>query len=138
MWRTLTGLVEAPIRAMAQQIAIPALSILIAAVLFLIALLALLSALFLWLSPIVGAIFSALLVAATALILAGIALLPVLLRRRPAPKQQAAPAFVDLATLLPLVPNLVKLRPLLVGALLVALFVTLTAKPADGDKDPEA
>jgi uncharacterized membrane protein YedE/YeeE len=140
MWRIFLRPIEARARAMTQRIAMSTLSILIATVLLVIALLALSAALFLWLTPVLGAIESALLVAAAALVLAAIALLPVFLKRRPMPQPAAQPASqagVDIATLLPLVTSILKLRPLLLGALLVALFATLTSKPTDSGENPD-
>jgi hypothetical protein len=82
-----------------------------------------------------GSIGSALAVAAAALLLATLALLPFLPNRRNAPKPAPTPvAGVDLATVLPLISNMVKSRPMVLGALLVALVVVLTAKPDDDDR----
>jgi hypothetical protein len=134
MGRILIGLIGSRARALAQRIAIPTLSILIAASFFLIALCALCIAFFLYLTPMLGPIGSALGVAAVTLILGALALLPLRRRRRaPPPPAAAAPTGVDFATLLPLISKMVKLRPLVLGALLVAIAVTLTSRSDDED-----
>jgi hypothetical protein len=136
MWRILMGVIESRARALAQRIAVPTFSILFAASFFTIALCALFIAFFLYLTPILGQIGSALGVAAVTLILGALALLPLRRRRRaPPPPAAAAPIGVDFATLLPLISNMVKLRPLVLGALLVAIVVTLTSKSDDEDSN---
>ena len=128
MWRALLELLDASTRAVFRRVTAPALSIFLAAILVLVALLALSAATYLSLAPIVGPIGSALAVAAGALVLAVIALLPLLMRRHPpAPPPSANP--VDVATILPLLLDVVKTRPLLIGALVIALVATLTSKP---------
>jgi hypothetical protein len=137
MWRIIRGLLEDRRRTMTRRLAGPALAVLVAMVFVLIAIVALSAALFLWLTPVLGAVQAALVLAVAAVALAGIALLPVALKRHPPPEPAAQPAGVDFAALLPLVSSILKLRPLLLGALLVALFATLTSKPTDSGDIPE-
>jgi hypothetical protein len=137
MWRIIRGLLEDRRRTMTRRLAGPALAVVVAMVFVLIAIVALSAALFLWLTPVLGAVQAALVLAVAAVALAGIALLPVALKRHPPPEPAAQPAGVDFAALLPLVSSILKLRPLLLGALLVALFATLTSKPTDSGDIPE-
>jgi hypothetical protein len=137
MWRIIRGLLEDRRRTMTRRLAGPALAVVVAMVFVLIAIVALSAALFLWLTPVLGAVQAALVLAVAAVALAGIALLPVALKRHPPPEPAAQSAGVDFAALLPLVSSILKLRPLLLGALLVALFATLTSKPTDSGDIPE-
>jgi Na+-driven multidrug efflux pump len=134
MWRLLMGVIEARAQALTQRLAVPTLLILIASSLLMIAICALFIALFLYLVPMLGPIGSALGVAAAALVMGALALLPLRRSRRPPPAPSAAaPTGVDFASLLPLISNIVKTRPLVFGALLVALVLALTSKSNDDD-----
>src|SRR5450631_3767091 len=108
MWRIIRGLLEDRRRTMTRRLAGPALAVVVAMVFVLIAIVALSAALFLWLTPVLGAVQAALVLAVAAVALAGIALLPVALKRHPPPEPTAQPAGVDFAALLPLISSILK------------------------------
>jgi hypothetical protein len=133
MWRALFGLLDPPARAVSRRLTIRALLLVAAAVLVWIALFALSAAAYLALAPIVGAIGAALAVAASAFVLAAIALLPVLIRRHP-PPPPAKSDPIDVATILPILQKGVQTRPLLISAIVLALVAALTSKPPKKDQ----
>ena len=117
----------------AKRIAIPAAFGLVAGVFFLVVVIALFAALFYWLTSLYGPITAALLVAAVALILGLIALLPVVVSRRPAPPPPAPnpPQFVSL--LAQTAPALALKRPLL-SAFLLAVALGMMARGSSAGK----
>ncbi len=115
-----------------KRVAIPAAFGLVAVVLFLIVVIALFAALFYWLTSLYGPITAALLVAAVALVLGLVALLPLAVRRRPAPPLPPPnpPQFASL--LAQTAPALALKRPLLSAFLLaVALGMMARGSPSD-------
>jgi hypothetical protein len=116
-----------------KRVAIPAAFGLIAAVFFVIVVIALFAALFYWLTSLYGPITAALLVAAVALVLGLIALLPVVVRRRPAPAPPAPnpPQFASL--LAQTAPALALKRPLL-SAFLLAVALGMMARGSSSDR----
>jgi hypothetical protein len=127
--------VQQPAQAAVRRAVVPAAFGLVAAVLFLFVLVALFAALFFWLSSLYGPVTAALVVAAVALVLGLIALLPLAVGRRPKPAPPPAPnPTPQLASLLAqTVPSLALKRPLLT-ALLLAVALGLTARAASTDK----
>jgi hypothetical protein len=116
-----------------KRIAIPAAFGLVAAVFFVVVLIALFAALFFWLMSLYGPITAALIVAAVAMILGLIALVPIMVGRRPAPPPPAPkpPQFASL--LAQTAPALALKRPLL-SALLLAVALGMMARGASSDK----
>jgi hypothetical protein len=139
MRNDIVGLVQQYAQEKAQtvvkRVAVPAAFGLIAAVLFAIVVIALFAALFYWLTSIYGPITAALLVAAIALVLGLIALLPLVVGRRPAPPPPAPkPATPQFASLLAqTAPTLALKRPLL-SALVLAVALGMMARGASSDK----
>jgi hypothetical protein len=126
--------VQQPAQAAVRRAVVPAAFGLIAAVLFLVVLVALFAALFFWLSSLYGPVTAALLVAAVALVLGLIALLPLAVGRRPKPPPPAPNPTPQLASLLAqTAPSLALKRPLLT-ALLLAVALGLTARAASTDR----
>jgi hypothetical protein len=128
--------VQQPAQAAVRRAVVPAAFGLVAAVLFLFVLVALFAALFFWLSSLYGPVTAALVVAAVALVLGLIALLPLAVGRRPKPAPPPAPnpAMPQFASLLAqTAPSLALKRPLLT-ALLLAVALGLTARAASTDK----
>ena len=115
-----------------RRIAVPAALGLVAAIFFLVVLIALFAALFFWLASLYGPISAALIVAAVALVLGLIALLPVVVGRRP-PPPAPNPTTPQIATLLAQTAPLALKRPLLTAALL-AVAVGLMARGSSNDK----
>jgi Putative Actinobacterial Holin-X, holin superfamily III len=117
----------------AKRIAIPAAFGLVAGVFFLVVVIALFAALFYWLTSLYGPITAALLVAAIALVLGLIALLPVVVRRPPAPPPPAPnpPQFASL--LAQTAPALALKRPLL-SAFLLAVALGMMARGSSAGK----
>jgi hypothetical protein len=118
-----------------RRVAVPAAFALIAALLFLFVVIALFAALFLWLTSLYGSTTAALVVAAVALVLGLMALLPLVVGRRPAPPPPAPnPSMPQFASLLAqTAPSLALKRPLLT-ALLLAVALGLTARSASANK----
>jgi hypothetical protein len=118
-----------------KRVAIPAAFGLVAAVFFVIVVIALFAALFFWLASLYGPIIAALLVAAVALVLGLIAVLPLVVGRRPAPPPPApkstTPQFASL--LAQTAPALALKRPLL-SALVLAVALGMMARGASSDK----
>jgi hypothetical protein len=118
-----------------KRVAIPAAFGLVASVFFVIVVIALFAALFFWLASLYGPIIAALLVAAVALVLGLIAVLPLVVGRRPAPPPPApkpvAPQFASL--LAQTAPALALKRPLL-SALVLAVALGMMARGASSDK----
>jgi Putative Actinobacterial Holin-X, holin superfamily III len=117
----------------AKRIAVPAALGLVAAVFFLIVVIALFAALFFWLTSLYGPPTAALIVAAVALVLGLIALLPIMVRRQPAPPPPAPnpPQFASL--LAQTAPALALKRPLL-SALLLAVALGMMARGSSAGK----
>jgi hypothetical protein len=118
-----------------KRVAIPAAFGLVATIFFVIVVIALFAALFFWLASMYGPIIAALLVAAVALVLGLIAVLPLVVGRRPAPPPPAPkPATPQFASLLAqTAPALALKRPLL-SALLLAVALGMMARGASSDK----
>jgi hypothetical protein len=118
-----------------KRVAIPAAFGLVASVFFVIVVIALFAALFFWLTSLYGPIIAALLVAAVALVLGLIALLPLVVGRRPAaPPPAPKPATPQFASLLAqTAPALALKRPLL-SALVLAVALGMMARGASSDK----
>ncbi len=116
-----------------RRIAVPAALGLVAAIFFLVVLIALFAALFFWLAPLYGPISAALIVAAVALVLGLITLLPVVVGRRPPPPPAPNPTTTQIATLLAQTAPLALKRPLLTAALL-AVAVGFMARGSSTDK----
>ena len=118
-----------------KRVAVPAAFGLIASVFFVVVVIALFAALFFWLTSLYGPIISALLVAAVALVLGLIAVLPLVVGRRPAPPppapKPAAPQFASI--LAQTAPALALKRPLL-SALVLAVALGMMARGASSDK----
>jgi hypothetical protein len=121
-------------QAAVRRAVVPAAFGLVAAVLFLFVLVALFAALFFWLSSLYGPTTAALVVAAVALVLGLMALLPLAAGRRPAPPPPAPNPTPQFASLLAqTAPSLALKRPLLT-ALLLAIALGLTARGASTDR----
>ncbi len=118
-----------------KQIAVPAAFGLVAAVLFLFVAIALFGALFFWLMSLYGPTTAALIVAAVALVLGLMALLPLVVGRRPAPPPPAPnPSMPQFASLLAqTAPSLALKRPLLT-AVLLAVALGMTARGSSANK----
>jgi Putative Actinobacterial Holin-X, holin superfamily III len=118
----------------AKQIAVPAALGLVAAVLFLFVVIALFAALFFWLMSLYGPITAALIVAAVALVLGLMSLLPLVVGRRPAPPPPAPNPSPQFASLLAqTAPSLALKRPLLT-AVLLAVALGMTARGSSANK----
>lgn len=119
----------------AKRIVVPAAFGLVAAVLFLFVVIALFAALFLWLTSLYGPITAALVVAAVALVLGLMTLLPLVVGRRPAPPPPAPnPTTPQFASLLAqTAPALALKRPLL-SAFLLAVALGMLARGSSPDK----
>lgn len=116
-------------QAAVKRVAIPAAFGLVAVVFFLIVVVALFAALFYWLTALYGPITAALLVAAVALVLGLIALLPLAVRRQPPPPNP--PQFASL--LAQTAPALALKRPLL-SAFLLAVALGMMARGSSSDR----
>jgi hypothetical protein len=116
-----------------KRVAMPAAFGLIAAVFFVIVLFSLFAALFYWLTSLYGPVTAALIVAAVALVLGLIALLPVVVKRKapPPPPAPDAPQFASL--LAQTAPALALKRPLL-SAFLLAVALGMMARGATAGK----
>jgi hypothetical protein len=116
-----------------KRVAIPAAFGLVASVFFVIVVIALFAALFFWLASLYGPIIAALIVAAVALVLGLIALLPIVVKRQPAPPPPAPnpPQFASL--LAQTAPALALKRPLL-SALVLAVALGMMARGATTGK----
>ncbi len=126
--------VQQPAQAAVRRAVVPAAFGLVAAVLFLFVLVALFAALFFWLSSLYGPTTAALVVAAVALVLGLMALLPLAVGRRPAPPPPTPNPTPQFASLLAqTAPSLALKRPLLT-ALLLAVALGLTARGASTDR----
>ena len=127
--------VQQPAQAAIRRAALPLAFALVAGVLFLFVLVALFAALFFWLESLYGPVTAALIVAAIALVLGLIALLPLAVGRRPKPAPPPArnptPQFASL--LAQAAPALAVKRPLLTAAVL-AVALALTARGASSDR----
>jgi hypothetical protein len=122
--------VQQPAQAAVRRAVVPAAFGLVAAILFLFVLVALFAALFFWLSSLYGPVTAALVVAAVALVLGLMALLPLAVGRRPAPPPPTPNPTPQFASLLAqTAPSLALKRPLLT-ALLLAVALGLTARGA--------
>jgi hypothetical protein len=121
-------------QAAVKRIAIPAAFGLVAAVFFVIVVLSLFAALFYWLTSLYGPITAALIVAAVALVLGLIALLPIVVKRRSAPPPPAPnpPQFASL--LAQTAPALALKRPLLSAFLLAVALGMMARGAATGKK----
>jgi Putative Actinobacterial Holin-X, holin superfamily III len=117
----------------AKRIAVPAAFGVVAAIFFLIVLTSLFAALFYWLASLYGPVTAALIVAAVALVLGLMALLPIVVRRQPAPPPPAPnpPQFASL--LAQTAPALALKRPLL-SAFLLAVALGMMARGSSAGK----
>jgi hypothetical protein len=119
-------------RMAARRAAVPAAFALAGGVLFLFAVAGLFAALFFWLEPAYGPLAASLIVAAVALVLGLLALLPLVLKRRRKPPPEAAlPQFVSLVARS--TPGL-EPRQLVLTAVLLALALGLTARGSSDAK----
>ena len=127
--------VQQPAQAAVRRAMVPVAFGLVAAVLFLFVVVALFAALFFWLASLYGPVTGALIVAAVALVLGLMALLPVVVGRQPKPAPRPAPnPTPQFASLLAqTAPSLALKRPLLT-ALLLAVALGLTARGASTDR----
>jgi hypothetical protein len=117
----------------AKRIAIPTAFGVVAAIFFLIVLTSLFAALFYWLASLYGPVTAALIVAAVALVLGLIALLPVVVGRRPAPPPAPISTTPQVAALLAQTAPLALKRPLLT-AVLLAVALGVLARGASSDR----
>ena len=118
----------------AKRIAIPTAFGVVAAIFFLIVVTSLFAALFYWLASLYGPVTAALIVAAVALVLGLIALLPVVVGRRPAPPPPAPISTTpQVAALLAQTAPLALKRPLLT-AVLLAVALGVLARGASSDR----
>ena len=119
----------------AKRIAIPTAFGVVAAIFFLIVLTSLFAALFYWLASLYGPVTAALTVAAVALVLGLIALLPVVVGRRPPAAPPPAPISTtpQVAALLAQTAPLALKRPLLT-AVLLAVALGVLARSASSDR----
>jgi hypothetical protein len=118
----------------AKRIAIPTAFGVVAVIFFLIVLTSLFAALFYWLASLYGPVTAALIVAAVALVLGLIALLPVVVGRRPAPPPPAPISTTpQVAALLAQTAPLALKRPLLT-AVLLAVALGVLARGASSDR----
>ena len=118
----------------AKRIAIPTAFGVVAAIFFLIVLTSLFAALFYWLASLYGPVTAALIVAAVALVLGLIALLPVVVGRRPEPPPPAPVSTTpQVAALLVQTAPLALKRPLLT-AVLLAVALGVLARGASSDR----
>jgi hypothetical protein len=117
-----------------RRIAVPTAFGVVAAVFFLVVVIALFAALFFWLVPLYGPPGAALIIAAVALVLGLIAILPLVVNRRPpAPPPAPNPALPQVATLLAQTAPLALKRPLLT-AVLLAVALGIMARGSSTDK----
>ena len=110
----------------AKRVAIPAAFGLIAAVFFVIVVISLFAALFYWLTSLYGSITAALIVAAVALVLGLIALLPIVVKRQPPPPP--APNPPQFASLLAQTAPAIALKRPLLSAFLLAVALGMMAR----------
>jgi len=116
-----------------KRVAVPAAFGLVAAVFFVIVVFSLFAALFYWLTSLYGPVTAALIVAAVALVLGLIALLPIVVKGR-APPPPPAPNPPQFASLLAqTAPALALKRPLL-SAFLLAVALGMMARGATTSK----
>jgi hypothetical protein len=126
--------VQQPAQAAVRRAVVPVAFGLVAAVLFLFVVVALFAALFFWLASLYGPVTAALVVAAIALVLGLIALLPLVVgRQAPAPRPAPNPTPQFASLLAQTAPSLALKRPLLT-ALLLVVALGLTARGASTDK----
>jgi hypothetical protein len=116
-----------------KRIAVPAAFVVVAAIFFLIVLISLFAALFYWLASLYGPVTAALIVAAFALVLGLIALLPVVVGRRPAPPPAPISTTPQVAALLAQTAPFALKRPLLT-AVLLAVALGMLARGASSDR----
>jgi hypothetical protein len=110
-----------------RRAAVPAAFALVAGLFVLFAVAYLFAALFFWLEPEHGSIVAALVCAGVALVLAILALLPLMFRRRPPPPRPEAPLPQLLSLMAKTAPNLGP-RQLVVTAALIGVAVALSAR----------
>lgn len=121
-------------QAAVRRAAVPAAFGLIAAIFFLVVVIALFAALFFWLAPLYRPLGAALIVAAVALVLGLIAMLPLVVGRRPAPPPPAPnPTTSQVAALLAQTAPLALKRTLLT-AVLLAVALGIMARSSSSDK----
>jgi hypothetical protein len=127
--------VQQPAQAAVRRAIVPVAFGLAATVLFLFVVVALFGALFFWLASLYGPVTGALVVAAVALVLGLLALLPIALGRqqKPAPRPAPNPTPQFASLLAQTAPSLALKRPLLT-ALLLAVALGLTARSASTDR----
>lgn len=111
-----------------KRFAIPAAFGIVAAVFFAIVVFSLFAALFYWLTSLYGPIIAALIVAAVALVLGLIALLPIMVKRQPPPPP--APNPPQFASLLAQAAPAIALKRPLISALLLAVALGMMARGA--------
>jgi hypothetical protein len=120
-------------RASIRGAATPAIFTLLAVGFVLLGVAAIFVALFFWLAPAYGPVSATLAVAALAFVLALVAALPVLFRKRRAPPPPAPDLLPTLIAALPEVARALGPKTLAVGAVLAALVLGFAARPP-GDK----
>jgi Putative Actinobacterial Holin-X, holin superfamily III len=128
MFRELVAFAQAQAKTTARRVAVSAACALIAGLFALFAAAGLFAALFYWIEPQLGPIAAALICAASAVVLAIGALLPLMLKRPrpvPPPPQAALPQFI--ALMVKTAPNLAP-RQLIVTAALIGVALTLSAR----------
>lgn len=121
------------VRIAAKRIAIPTAFGVVVAIFFLIVLISLFAALFYWLASLYGPVTAALIVAAVALVLGLIALLPLVVGRRPAQPPAPSSTTPQVAALLAQTAPLALKRPLLT-AVLLAVALGVLARGASSDR----
>ena len=128
MTNELVAFAQAQARVAARRVAVPAAFALVGGLFVLFAVAGLFAALFFWVEPEHGPVAAALICAAIAVVLAILALLPLALKRRPAPQpppEGALPQFVSLMA--KTAPNLAP-RQLIVTAALLGVALVLSAR----------
>ena len=121
-------------QAAVKRIAVPAAFGVVAAIFFLMVLISLFAALFYWLASLYGPLTAALIVAAVALVFGLIALLPLVVGRRPAPPPPPRTSTTpQVAALLAQTAPLALKRPLLT-AVLLAVALGVLARGASSDR----
>ncbi len=127
MTNEIVALVQEQVASRVRRVAVPAAFAVVGAIFVLFTVAGLFAALFFWFEPEHGPVNAALLCAVVALILAGIAFVPLLFGRRkpPPPKTEMFPQFVTLMA--KSAPGL-KPRQLIVAAVLVGAALVLSAR----------
>ncbi len=122
------ALATARAKTTARRIAIPTAFALVAGLFVLFAVAGLFAALFFWFEPGHGPIAAALFCAAIAIVLAIIAALPLMFKRRPAPQPASASALPEFVTLMAETASRLGPRQLVVTAALLGVALVLSAR----------